>query len=385
MVADPARVAHAGGGDDDLGGGVQVQGLGLLAGLRHPEVGEGEHVGAVLHQLQGLLVEIAPEVPGEDGGGLLGKRRVDVDGEVRVGLHQALVLDLPDEVEELLGTAHGEGGDHHVAAPADGLVNDPGQVVGVAPDLGVVAVAVGGLHDNVVRPGDGAGVPDDGLVHVADIAGEDQPLGDAALGGVHQDGGAAEKMPGVDELHGDALAEGHLLAVLAGGHVLPDLGRVLDGVEGLHMGGAGAGGLAVFPLGVRLLDVGGVQEHDVHEVRRQAGGEDLAVEALLDEHGHPAGVVDVGVGDEDIVNAPRREGELRVADLVPALLQSAVHQDLLAVDLQAVAAAGDALVGAEKAQFHTAPPCIFIMMVVRSPPGAGMVPSVALDILFSIP
>ena len=151
------------------------------------------------------------------------------------------------------------------------------------------------------------------------------------------------------------------------------------------MGGAGAGGLAVFPLGVGLLDVGGVQEHDVHEVRRQARREDLAVEALLDEHGHPAGVVDVGVGDEDIVDAPRREGELLIADLVPALLQTAVHQDLLAVDLQTVAAAGDALVGAEKAQFHTAPPCILIMMVVRSPPGAGMVPSVALGILFSIP
>ena len=32
---------------------------------------------------------------------------------------------------------------------------------------------------------------------------------------------------------------------------------------------------------------------------------------------------------------------------------------------------GDALVGAEKAQFHTAPPCIFIMMVIQPPAGTG--------------
>ena len=320
VVADAARVAHAGSGDDDLGGGIQVQSLGLLAGLRHPEVGKVEHMGAVLHQLQSVLVEIAVKVPGEDSGGLLGQGRVNVDGEIRVGLHESPVLDLPDKVEELLGAAHGEGGDDDVSAPAEGLVNDLRQVVGIAPDLGVVAVAVGGLHDDVVRPGDGAGVPNDGLVHVADVAGEDQALGDAALGGVHQDRGAAEQVPRVDEFHGDALAERHSLAVLAGGHVLPDPGGILDGVEGLHMGRAGTGSLAVFPLGVGLLDVGGVQQHDVHEVRCETGGEDLAMEALFEEHGYPAGVVDVGVGDEDIVDAPRCEGELLVADLVPPLL-----------------------------------------------------------------
>ena len=86
------------------------------------------------------------------------------------------------------------------------------------------------------------------------------------------------------------------------------------------MGRAGTGSLAVFPLGVGLLDVGGVQQHDVHEVRCETGGEDLAMEALFEEHGYPAGVVDVGVGDEDIVDAPRRKGELLVADLVPPLL-----------------------------------------------------------------
>ena len=382
MVADAARVAHAGGGDDDLGGGVHVQHLGLLAGLRHAQVGEVEHVGAVLHQLQRRLIQIAPQVAGEDGGGLLGQGGVDVHGEVRVALHHPLVLDLPDEVQQLLGAAHGEGGDHHVAALGDGLVDDLRQIVGVAPHLRVVAVAVGGLHHHVVRAGEVGGVPDDGLVHIADVAGKDDLFGDAALRGGDEDGGGAQQMARVHELHPDALAQVQGLVVLAGGHVLAHPLGVLDGVKGLHPGGAGPLRLAVLPLRVGLLDVGGVLEHDVHEIRRQPGGDDPALEALLHQHGDPAGVVDVGVGHQDEVDVVRGKGKSVVGHLVPPLLQSAVHQDAPAVDLQTVAAAGDALVGAVKAELHGgtsffAPPRrgggwgFFVSLTQRSGRGKG--------------
>ena len=60
VVADAARVTHARGGDDDLGGGVQVQGLGLLGGLDQGEPREGEQVLAPLEHGDGLLVQIAP-------------------------------------------------------------------------------------------------------------------------------------------------------------------------------------------------------------------------------------------------------------------------------------------------------------------------------------
>ena len=62
--------------------------------------------------------------------------------------------------------------------------------------------------------------------------------------------------------------------------------------------------------------------------------------------------VDVGMGHQHAVDGVRREGELGVGDLVPSLLQAAVHQDALSVHLQAVAAAGHALIGAEKAELH---------------------------------
>ena len=170
MVTDTARVAHTGGGDDDLGDTVLVQPLGFLHRLRHAEVGEVEHVGAVLHQRQRVGIQIAVQIAGENGGGPVGQRRVDVNREIRIGLHQLLILDLPDEVQQFLGAAYGEGGNYHIAAPGHGIVDDLRQILGVAPHLSVVAVAVGGLHHHIVRPGKVAGIPDDGLIHIAQIA-----------------------------------------------------------------------------------------------------------------------------------------------------------------------------------------------------------------------
>ena len=105
---------------------------------------------AVLDKIERLLVKIAVQVAAEHSRRRLGKGRVDVHGEVRRRLDELLILDLADEVQKLLRAAHGERRDDDVAALAERLVDDLRQFVGVAPDLGVVAVAVGRLHHNVV-------------------------------------------------------------------------------------------------------------------------------------------------------------------------------------------------------------------------------------------
>ena len=353
VVADAARVAHAGGGDDDLGGPVLVEGLGLLAGFRGVKVGEAEHVRALAHQPNRVVVHIAPEVPVKDGRGLFRQGRVDVHREIRAGGYHVLFLNLPDEVEKLLGPAHGEGGDNDIAPPGHSLVDDPGQLVGVAPALRMVPVAVGGLHHHVVRPGQLHWVPDDGLVDVADVPGEDDALFHAVFPQVHGHEGGAQQMPRVGKFDVHALAQVDELTVLADNHKFLDPLRVLHGVEGLGPGGAGALTLAVFPLRVLLLDVGGVQQHDFQQLGGEAGGEDAALEALLNEHGNPAGVVDVGVGDQDVVDGVGGKGEFAVGNLVPALLEAAVDEDAGVVDLQTVAASGDALVRAVKAELHS--------------------------------
>ena len=127
MVADTAGVAHAGGGNDDLGRLVRVEHLGFLQGLRKPQPGEGEHIHAALHQSQSLLIQIAPQIAAENSGGFAGQRGVDVHREVLNRFDQMLLLDAPQEVENLLGASHGESGNDDVAAPSQGPVDDLGQ------------------------------------------------------------------------------------------------------------------------------------------------------------------------------------------------------------------------------------------------------------------
>ena len=351
-MADAARVAHTGGGDDNLRGMVLVQGLGLVHGLRQVQAREVEHMGAVLYQLQSVLVQIAPQIAAENGGGAFGQGTVHVHGEIRHGGHQALILDLPDEIQQLLGAAHGKGGNHHVAALAQSLVDDLGQLAGIAPHLGVVAVAIGALHDHIVRPGEELGIPDDGLVHVADIAGEHDGFRLASLGEGQADGGGAQQMACVDKHRVHPIAQVNGLVIFAGVNKLRHPLGIGHGIQGLLLRPAGPAVLAVFILGIALLNVGGVLEHDAHELGGEPGGENAALKAVFDEHGHPAGVVDVGVGDEHIVDAARGKGQGAVVHLVPALLQAAVDEDALAAYLQTMAAAGDALVSAEKTQLH---------------------------------
>lgn len=110
----------------------------------------------------------------------------------------------------------------------------------------MVAVAVGGLHEHIVRLLDIGGVFDDGLIQIADIAGEHQLCGGAALGDPQLDAGRAQQVPHVHEPRFDARSKLDTLAVLhtpeqaAGG-----LG-ILHGVHGLHRLCAGALALAVF-------------------------------------------------------------------------------------------------------------------------------------------
>ena len=127
---------------------------------------------------------------------------------------------------------------------------------------------------------------------------------------------------------------------------------VLHRVDGLHNGTARALVAPVLILGVRLLDVGAVDQHDLHQPGSEPGGPDLAGEALAHQHGDAPAVVNMGMGDQDIVNGIGRKGQLVVIDLILPLLQAAVDQDALSVDLQTVAAAGNAFIRSKETQLH---------------------------------
>lgn len=83
--------------------------------------------------------------------GLSGQGRVHADGKVGDRFDHPLIFDLSEEVEQLLGTAYGKGGDNNVATFGKHVVNEGGQGLGIALWGLVVPVAVGGLHDDIIR------------------------------------------------------------------------------------------------------------------------------------------------------------------------------------------------------------------------------------------
>ena len=182
VVTDTARVAHTGGGDDHLRGRVQVEGAGLIAAFGDGKAGELEQ-GPALEGGDGLLVQVAVEIPGEDARGLAGQGGVHHHGEAGHALDEALLLHLPDKVQQLLGAAHGKGGNDDVAAPGKGVVDELGQGLHIALRDFMVPVAVGGLHDHIVGLVQKLRIADDGLVDIAQVAGKDQLFSDAALCG----------------------------------------------------------------------------------------------------------------------------------------------------------------------------------------------------------
>ena len=123
VVADTPGVAHAARGEDDLGGAVLVDGLGLQLCQRKLQPREEEGVHAVAdHGLDVLMQELGVALE-KDAGGLGGEGAVHIDGEVAVALDKVELLDLPQEKEHLLRAPHGKAGDDHVAAAVEGLLD----------------------------------------------------------------------------------------------------------------------------------------------------------------------------------------------------------------------------------------------------------------------
>ena len=92
----------------------------------------------------------------------------------------------------------------------------------------------------------------------------------------------------------------------------------------------------------------GVGQHWRQQGLGGMGTDDLALESVFDQLGYTTDVIDVGVGEKQVVdfsgrNGPLVHGVLRIAPLG----QAAVDHDVEAVQLKEVAGAGDAVFGAD--------------------------------------
>jgi len=119
--------------------------------------------------------------------------------------------------------------------------------------------------------------------------------------------------------------------------------------RGLVLGQA----LAVQVLGVFLLEVGGVEEEDLGQVLRGRGAVDGPAKALLDQAGHAADVVEVGVGEHDGVHPDRVELRVRPVPESQGLLaleHPRVHEEAPPPRLQQVLRTRHRLRSAEEGQ-----------------------------------
>ena len=86
----------------------------------------------------------------------------------------------------------------------------------------------------------------------------------------------------------------------------------------------------------------------MHAERYWVGTDDFTFKAILDQFRHPSDVIDMGMGEKQVVDPVRRNRPVfdTYARIV-ALGQAAVHHDIQTVRLKQVAGAGNAVFGTE--------------------------------------
>ena len=150
------------------------------------------------------------------------------------------------------------------------------------------------------------------------------------------------------------VVEQRLPGVVGAGHeLLHDLFGIFHRIIRLHRGRAAALGLAVFPLGFLLLNMGRVPQHDAAEIHGGVGGIDGAAVPVLVQVGDLARMVDMGMGQQQRLVDARGAGQVRVFIHVASLLHAAVDQQPVPRRFQLGAAAGHFARSAQKGKFHT--------------------------------
>lgn len=139
-------------------------------------------------------------------------------------------------------------------------------------------------------------------------------------------------MPRLVEGGGDAIAQGHGILVSHRREIREGRLRILDGVQrDFRVGSFPLFSFVapLFELSVLFLQAGGIEKDDLGDIGGGFGAVDVAAETFLDQFGDKAGVVEVGVGDQDSIDAVGRDGERLpvAAEVLSLLIKAAIDQD----------------------------------------------------------
>ncbi len=307
---------------------------------------------AFANELTGFLVEelsvLAVDLDGFDGHGAIEK-----DGDGRDG---PIADELGEVIEDLLGTADGEGGDEDAFAGVDGIFEDFEEFDEGLIERAVVAVAVGGFEEDEVGGGKRSGVAEHGSVEGAYIAGKDDDFfGGLPVGDGHLDAGGAEHVAGVDETNRDAVGDVAALAVIDGLEAGVDCFGVGRGVERFDFGLTLADAASVEAFGILLLDMSGVEEDQFGEVGGGGGRVNGTAKAAAGEDGEASAVIEVGVGKDNGVEAfgiDGLDGAVLGVGGPSALEETEIHQDAGRAGFDEIGGACDFAGRAAEGDFH---------------------------------
>ena len=317
------------------------------------QVGQGKGIIAVVEHLLGVVVKKLA-VAFKNFGGADSQRAVHKDGHVRRQL--ALLIEHMQAVEHLLGALYRKGRDNDLLALAVAVGNGFGQFRIAQGLIFVVAVAVGGFHEDVVRLRGLFRVAHDKGLGPPDVARKDHTGGASVFVGLQTQAARTQDVPGVVVSDADARCGLKGLVVV---HGLKEAGGflcVLGGVEGGgRVGQAAPQILSGFALRFHFLNMSAVFQHELQQFARGAGAVDGLGVALAHHLGQQAGVVDVGMRDKDEIDVLGPVGlGVPVAGFnrLIALVHAAVHAKALAVGFDHITGTGHGLRRAQKLNFH---------------------------------
>ena len=187
-------------------------------------------------------------------------------------------------------------------------------------------IAVGGLDDRIVRILYIILLPQNGQVHIPQISAENHLSGDPVLRKPQLYGGRAQKVPRIDKPDFRPLRDLEPLVHLAGAEPLQAVLGIRQVVDGRFRLQTGPGRFPGFPLGLLHLDMGTVHQHNGTEVRGFLRRVDAAPEPVLGQQRQKARMVNMGMGQQHIVQLRRAHGQTLIFKAVLALLHPAVHQ-----------------------------------------------------------
>src|ERR1700687_1903492 len=303
-MENPAALAHAGSGNDHERTAQIDQRLGLVYIPYVRETLKAKRIFVVDEKLRRVLIEQL-RMLAKDVGHIYSERAVDEDRERwnGIGINQ-----LVQQEDQLLRASYRESRHDHLSTALIGTIDDRGQLRRYRLNGLMDAIAIGALHDDVIRGRELFGIANDRKSDSAQVAGEAQADFSSVGLEIQKHASGTQDVAGLEGLIAKAR---------------PDLGRRM------HRRGTekGKGGFGIFHCverlhhlivvaevhierlaaqrslvekrGVFFLKRGRVHEHGAAEVGCARTGVDGPMKSVFHQQRKIATVIDVSVGEHD--------------------------------------------------------------------------------------